>query len=62
MNRRQLLRLLTAAGAVLLVRTWPALERVLPRRQVEAIRSRVFPGRVHPLDPERLRRPAPWAG
>jgi len=61
-NRRHLFRLLAAAGAALLVPAWPALERLLPSRQVEAIRSRVFPGRVRALDLDRLRRPAPWSG
>jgi len=35
---------------------------IAPRKWVSAIRARVYPGPVGPLDPEKVRQPAKWAG
>ena len=50
MNRQTFTRRL----AVLLVASWGGAWR--------AVRTRLFPGRVRPLDPRKIRRPGRWAG
>ena len=35
---------------------------VAPRKWLTAIRARVYPGPIAPLDPEQIRQPAKWAG
>ncbi|HUW61386.1 MAG TPA: hypothetical protein VMZ06_10300 [Candidatus Bathyarchaeia archaeon] len=35
---------------------------IAPRKWTRAIRARIYPGPVGPLDPAQIRHPAKWAG
>lgn len=55
-RRRFLVTVLTAAALLALA------ERLGPRRWVEAVRARIYPGPVVLLDKKGLRSPGKWAG
>jgi hypothetical protein len=61
-SRRRVLCLLSGLSAVVLTPVVPLLDRVLPRRYVEAIRMRTYPGRIRRLDEARVKTPGPWLG
>ena len=35
---------------------------IAPRKWASALRARVYPGPIVPLDPAKIRQPAKWAG
>lgn len=61
-GRRTFLGLMLAAGAALAAPMLPLFRRILPARFVEAVRSRLYPGPVRPLDMAEIRKPGRWAG
>jgi len=60
-TRRRLLGTLAVVAATPL---WLVLRRLpgVPPHVVAALQPRAYPGRIRPLDAERVARPAHWAG
>jgi len=61
-TRRKFTKALLAGAAVVATGVWRFLREGGPRRTVQAVRARLFPGKVIPLDEEDVRAPAKWAG
>lgn len=61
-GRRTFVGLLIGAGVALATPALSLLERLLPARYTEAVRSRRYPGPVRDLDDREIRRPGRWAG
>lgn len=62
LRRRGVLRLFLGLGATAVAPLLPLLERCLPARVVQAIRSRRYPGPVVPLCDEEVSKPGRWMG
>jgi hypothetical protein len=62
LKRRQFMKLLLGAAAVLAVAGWGLIRRASPRRVIQAWRVRRYPGPVRALDEAQVRQPGPWAG
>jgi len=61
-TRRKFTKVLLVGAAVAATGIWRYLREGGPRRTIQAVRSRLFPGKVVPLDEESVRTPADWAG
>ena len=63
LNRRGFLgRIATLGGALSVPCAW-LTGKASPRRIVEAVRARWYPGAVRPLDPDAIRKPtSKWRG
>jgi hypothetical protein len=61
-RRRTFLGLLAGAGAAMALPLLPLLERILPARVTTAIRSRIYPGPIKPLDEGEVAKPGRWRG
>ena len=60
MKRRRFLKL--SVGAMIGAPLFWAFEKVAPARYTEALRARFYPGKIRKTDPDRIARPAKWAG
>lgn len=61
-GRRRFVRILIGAGVALVTPALPLLERLLPARVVEAVRSKRYPGPVRDLDRSAIGSGKRWAG
>lgn len=62
MTRRYLIEAALVVAAAAATPLLPLFRGTLPRRTLEAVRARAYPGRLRPLDLADVRRPSSWLG
>jgi hypothetical protein len=62
MKRRKFLAVLTGFGTLVAALGFSLFEKIAPASMVKAVRTRLYPGKIIPIDEKSLKKPGKWVG